>query len=1062
MKNIRLIMGIFLMLLVGVIFVACTPSEGEDPDINKLITISLNEQVVEIAQGEMFTLIATVINSDAAVVWSSSNEQVATVDNGVVTGVTQGTATITAAIDDVKATATVVVSAEPFPVLTISQNTVELLLGGEGILVTSEVTYDGQVVTTEFTWTVTDANIATVTDGLIEPLAIGETEVLVSTTYNGEHIEQRITVIVNVDASVILSKYSVELDVVDIDGNQTLEDIITISAFIEGIDVPDQTFTLEIDNEDIISYDLVDQTITITSLAAGTTNLTVSFIYENIKVFSIIEISVRKSTYDIEDIVYYDLSNPENQPLDFESLGITDTVISIMHENEVVSVLADASLLSPTWIESISNGETKHVTIETAFVTYNLEIIFAIVAMDVAFDLTAENNVNASYVFNNDSKVYTYNTGLDTNAWANRLETTQAFIQTYDFMIFDIELSETLTGNMNFWMDMAVGDLNVTVLKPDGTRTNDRLFIFDTNKDLVSASLSANTVYTFVIKLGTGDPEGRYAFGINQDTTVYLSNMRATTTHYVQSNFNFGDALKDSKIDINFELTSDNLNNATLLYSPNDNAYEYKTGTSGNAWESRIATNNQEIRAYGYIVFNLMLTEPLTKDINLWMDDFDDSNLTTLHPDGTRTNNRLIILDSNNQLVTQNLDVGIANIYTFIIKLGHGETPGIYGLGFNEETTVWLRNIYATDAAYIEANFNIDLSDENPDPVDPDQNELPATLDFVDREDPSLTGASATITIGEDGVYEIYTGIEGHWDTRMHIQELESSNFKYFIFNLKLTTLLTGDVAFWMDMSSVTVMNANGTKSTSKVKVYDNSMALVTGPLQVDTYYTVVVELGHSDERHALGFMDETTVYIKNPTLANQSFLDELLGEGQPTEPDPTEPDQIDPDADTNDIIFDLTPDNNVNASLDYNEAINAFIYNTGISTNAWSSRLQTDQASISAFDYIVFDILLTAELTSPVTFWMDLSVGDINVFTLQPDGTVSKTDRLYIFNENGESVTGTLSPNITYTFIIKLGHGDPEGRYAFAFAQDMVIYLRNPYVAKANYIENLYNITVE
>ena len=175
----------------------------------------------------MFTLIATVINSDAAVVWSSSNEQVATVDNGVVTGVTQGTATITAAIDDVKATATVVVSAEPFPVLTISQNTVELLLGGEGILVTSEVTYDGQVVTTEFTWTVTDANIATVTDGLIEPLAIGETEVLVSTTYNGEHIEQKITVIVNVDASVILSKYSVELDVVDIDGNQTLEDSIT-------------------------------------------------------------------------------------------------------------------------------------------------------------------------------------------------------------------------------------------------------------------------------------------------------------------------------------------------------------------------------------------------------------------------------------------------------------------------------------------------------------------------------------------------------------------------------------------------------------------------------------------------------------------------------------------------------------------------------------------------------------------------------------------------------------------------------------------------------------------
>ena len=78
-----------------------------------------------------------------------------------------------------------------------------------------------------------------------------------------------------------------------------------------------------------------------------------------------------------------------------------------------------------------------------------------------------------------------------------------------------------------------------------------------------------------------------------------------------------------------------------------------------------------------------------------------------------------------------------------------------------------------------------------------------------------------------------------------------------------LTEILTKDAAFWMDMSSVTVINANGTKSSGKIEIYNSNFELVTGALAIDTYYTVVVKLGHSDERHGFGFTDETTVYIK-------------------------------------------------------------------------------------------------------------------------------------------------------------------------------------------------------
>ena len=76
--------------------------------------ISLNASSISLAVGGEKTLIATITPEDATatVTWSSSNESVATVDqNGKVTAVAAGTATITAKVtDDIKATCTVSVT----------------------------------------------------------------------------------------------------------------------------------------------------------------------------------------------------------------------------------------------------------------------------------------------------------------------------------------------------------------------------------------------------------------------------------------------------------------------------------------------------------------------------------------------------------------------------------------------------------------------------------------------------------------------------------------------------------------------------------------------------------------------------------------------------------------------------------------------------------------------------------------------------------------------------------------------------------------------------------------
>ena len=74
--------------------------------------VILDRTSVELTEGETTTLVATVAPDDAAVkmvAWSTSDETIATVDNGVVTAVAAGTATITAKAGDKKATCTVTV-----------------------------------------------------------------------------------------------------------------------------------------------------------------------------------------------------------------------------------------------------------------------------------------------------------------------------------------------------------------------------------------------------------------------------------------------------------------------------------------------------------------------------------------------------------------------------------------------------------------------------------------------------------------------------------------------------------------------------------------------------------------------------------------------------------------------------------------------------------------------------------------------------------------------------------------------------------------------------------------
>lgn len=82
---------------------------GTKVDEVAIESISLDKTLITIAEGSSYTLVATINPSDSTdktIIWSSDNEDVATVKDGKVTAISAGTATITASTEDGEHTAT--------------------------------------------------------------------------------------------------------------------------------------------------------------------------------------------------------------------------------------------------------------------------------------------------------------------------------------------------------------------------------------------------------------------------------------------------------------------------------------------------------------------------------------------------------------------------------------------------------------------------------------------------------------------------------------------------------------------------------------------------------------------------------------------------------------------------------------------------------------------------------------------------------------------------------------------------------------------------------------------
>ncbi len=224
---------------------------AEDSEKTSSIRISVKEGVelnyVEtslISNKTTLTLNAiTNVSDDDTIVWTSSNDSIATVDNGVVTGIDKlgGDVVIRASSsNDPELYKEVNIHVEPMPIVGINIIGSNRAIPGKAIQLAAEVERadDPSVV-----WTTSDENIATVDEnGLVTPIAVGK--VLISAT-SVEQNDKCATFEVNVYEGIVFDTYKESLVVGKPEqfgamSNVSEDDVVAYSSSDENIATVDE------------------------------------------------------------------------------------------------------------------------------------------------------------------------------------------------------------------------------------------------------------------------------------------------------------------------------------------------------------------------------------------------------------------------------------------------------------------------------------------------------------------------------------------------------------------------------------------------------------------------------------------------------------------------------------------------------------------------------------------------------------------------------------------------------------------------------------------------------
>ncbi len=234
-------------------------------------SITLTPTSVTLVEGKSTQLIATVSPEsaiDKTVTWKSDNEDVAIVSsNGTVTGVSAGTANITATCGNASATCKVRVNPVTATSVTLSVQYLSLLVGQSDKLtatVSPENTTDKTV-----TWVSSNSQVATVdSEGNVKGLTRGNCTITATAVNGGHTAECQVTVIQPVEAINITPKYL----------SLKAGESSSLSVSVIPANANNKSVTWISEDESIAK---VDQLGNVTAIAGGRTKISAKSNYDN-------------------------------------------------------------------------------------------------------------------------------------------------------------------------------------------------------------------------------------------------------------------------------------------------------------------------------------------------------------------------------------------------------------------------------------------------------------------------------------------------------------------------------------------------------------------------------------------------------------------------------------------------------------------------------------------------------------------------------------------------------------------------------------------------------------
>ena len=234
--------------------------------------VTLDKAELTLEKGSTGTLKATVEPQNATnntVTWSSSNEEVATVDqHGTVTAVRAGTATITVTTEDGVKTATckVTVNApQTVPVTGVTLDKAELMLK-EGSTGTLTATVEPQNATNNtVTWSSSNPEFVTVANGTVTAVSAGTATITV-TTADGNH---------KATCTVTVTPKTVPVSGIQVQGSASVYvgGSTKLTATVTPTNATNQKVTWSSNNESVAT---VGTDGTVTAVSAGTATITVT------------------------------------------------------------------------------------------------------------------------------------------------------------------------------------------------------------------------------------------------------------------------------------------------------------------------------------------------------------------------------------------------------------------------------------------------------------------------------------------------------------------------------------------------------------------------------------------------------------------------------------------------------------------------------------------------------------------------------------------------------------------------------------------------------------------